>query len=182
MMKLVLFLVLTIPLVLVSRRSLFKVKKHGLYRFITWECALWLAIENLLLATTEPKGLWYLVASGLTLGSLIIVVVALVTMQRHGQVSRQRHDETLFAFEKTTELVSTGLFRYIRHPMYTSLLCLIWGLYLRQPQSLLLVVAVFGSLSCIAAALIEERENLEFFGDSYREYMHSTRRFIPFVF
>lgn len=182
MSELLWFMVLSLPLIYLSWRSLFKLKKHGLYRFITWECVLWIAIQNYHYEAGGNMDLRLSVASVLTMSSLVIVIAALITMRRHGQASKQRHDETLFAFEKTTELVTNGLFRYIRHPMYASLLCLIWGLFFRQPQSFLLVIALIGTLSCCLAALIEEQENLDFFGEKYQQYMQQTKRFIPFVF
>lgn len=44
--KLVIFGALTIPLLVVSRKSLLNLKSHGFYRFLSWECILWLAVSN----------------------------------------------------------------------------------------------------------------------------------------
>lgn len=44
-----------------------------------------------------------------------------------GKPASHRHDETLMSFEKTTALVTTGIYRRIRHPLYGSLLFLAWG-------------------------------------------------------
>jgi protein-S-isoprenylcysteine O-methyltransferase Ste14 len=66
--------------------------------------------------------------------------------------------------------------------MYASLLWLAWGVFLKWPT-----VAAAG-LAAVASALLwltaraEEREDLAYFGDAYREYMERTRRFVPFVF
>ena len=182
MTELIVFLILSIPLLILSRRSILNPKKHGLYRFITWESALWIGIQNHQYQVGGGIDLRISAASILTMSSLALVISALVTMRRHGRISRQRKDETLFDFEKTTELVTSGLFRYIRHPMYTSLLCLIWGFFFRAPHMSLLIVALVGSLACYLAAVIEEQENLEFFGEQYREYMRRSKRFIPFLF
>ena len=182
MSNLLVFVLLSVPLVYLSWRSMFSLRNHGFYRLIVWECALWLGIQNHQYEVGGGVDLSLTPATFLTLGSLIIVIWALATMYRHGQVSQQRHDSTLFEFEKTTELVDKGLFRYIRHPMYTSLLCLMWGFFWRQPTWPLLAVALLGSFACYMAALIEERENLEFFGEKYQEYMRSTKRFVPFVY
>jgi len=57
----------------------------------------------------------------------------------------------------------------------------LWGILLRNVEISLLLVALLGTLTCITAALIEERENIEYFGDSYREYMRRSKRFIPFL-
>jgi len=182
MLKIVVFLILSLPLIYLSWRTLFSPDKHGLYRFITWELILWIAVQNYQFLQVEQFNSRLVISSLLLLSSALLVVWAFVVMRREGRVSQQREDETLFGFEKTTTLVTSGIFGYIRHPMYTSLLCLLWGVLLRNVEIPLLLVALLGTLTCVIAALIEERENLEYFGESYRQYMRSSKRFIPFLF
>ena len=181
MLKFIVFVVLSLPLIYLSWRSLFNPDKHGLYRFITWESILWIAVQNYRYLQVEQFNIRLLISSLLLVTSALLVVWAFVVMRREGRVSRQREDETLFGFEKTTALVTVGIFRYIRHPMYTSLLCLLWGVLLRNVEIGLLLVALLGTLMCIVAALIEERENLEYFGENYRQYMRRSKRFVPFL-
>jgi hypothetical protein len=45
-MKIVLFAILSLPILALSWRTLFSLKNHGLYRLVVWECILWLAIQN----------------------------------------------------------------------------------------------------------------------------------------
>jgi protein-S-isoprenylcysteine O-methyltransferase Ste14 len=181
MLKIVIFLMLSLPLIYISRRTLFSPDKHGLYRFITWELILWIAVHNSAHLLVEEFNSRLVLSSLLMITSALLVVWSFLVMRREGRVSHQREDETLFGFEKTTVLVTAGIFGYIRHPMYTSLLCLLWGVLLRNVEVSLLLVALLGTLTCITAALIEERENLDYFGDSYREYMRRSKRFIPFL-
>src|SRR6056297_1663942 len=164
MLKIVAFLVLSLPLIYVSWRTLFSPDKHGLYRFITWELVLWIAVHNSHYLLVEEFNSRQVLSSLLMITSALLVVWSFIGMRREGRVSPQREDATLFGFEKTTTLVTSGVFGYIRHPMYTSLLCLLWGVLLRNVEMALLLVAVLGTLTCITAALIEERENLEYFG------------------
>ena len=78
--------------------------------------------------------------------------------------------------------METGLYRYIRHPMYSSLLFLAWGAFLKHitPLTSMLILAVSGFLT--ACARVEERENIRFFGSVYDEYMQRTGMFIPRLF
>ena len=181
MIKILVFLMLSLPLVYLSWRSLFSLDKHGLYRFVTWESILWIVVQNYQYLLVEQFNARLLVSSLLLVTSALLVIWASVVMRREGRVSQQREDETLFGFEKTTALVTVGIFHYIRHPMYSSLLCLLWGVLLRNVESGLLLVALFGSVMCVVAALIEERENLAYFGETYRQYMNNSKRFIPFL-
>jgi protein-S-isoprenylcysteine O-methyltransferase Ste14 len=96
-------------------------------------------------------------------------------------VSKQRRDHTLLGFEKTTVLIESGIFKHIRHPMCSSLLLLAWGILLRHIEVILLVVALIATCSGVVAALMEEKENIAYFGESYRHYTLKTKRFIPCV-
>jgi protein-S-isoprenylcysteine O-methyltransferase Ste14 len=79
-------------------------------------------------------------------------------------------------------LVRTGIYRFIRHPMYSSFFLL--GL----AQLLLLPNWVGGGAGIIGAALLyalriqrEEKMMLENFGDEYRLYMRQTKRLVPWI-
>ena len=53
------------------------------------------------------------------------------------QIEKQdtgRIDASLYAFEKTSKLVTVGLYRYICHPLYSSLFFLGWGVFFKSPS------------------------------------------------
>jgi protein-S-isoprenylcysteine O-methyltransferase Ste14 len=85
-------------------------------------------------------------------------------------------------FEKTTSLVTTGAYRYIRHPLYSSLLFLTWGVFFKNPSWLGGLLGVMATSFLVATARIEEAEDIRFFGPAYRAYMNGTKMFVPFVF
>ncbi len=98
-----------------------------------------------------------------------------------GHSEREEMPENL-SFENTVNVVETGLYRYIRHPMYSSLLLLGWGAFKKHitPISIVLILTVTGFL--IACAKVEESENIRFFRSVYKSYMQRTRMFIPWLF
>jgi protein-S-isoprenylcysteine O-methyltransferase Ste14 len=79
-------------------------------------------------------------------------------------------------------LVSQGPYRLVRHPMYTSALCIAFGL-----ACLLQSWACFG-VFCIYVILIlllipaEERVVQQAYGDGYAAYRRTTKRLLPFVY
>ena len=78
-------------------------------------------------------------------------------------------------------LVTTGIYKYIRHPQYTGLLLMSMGMLIEWatlPMLILYPVMVF---LYVRLAMREERDMIAEFGDAYREYMKRTKRFIPFV-
>ena len=180
-MKVIFFCILSLPLLTLSWRTLFSLKNHGLYRLVVWECILWLSIQNYRYLIVEKFDLQQLISSALMIASLVFVLSAVFIMRKKGRVSKQRRDHTLFGFEKTTVLIESGIFKHVRHPMYSSLLFLAWGILLRNIEVTLLIIALIATCSCLFAALMEEKENIEYFGERYRHYMLKTKMFIPYV-
>jgi protein-S-isoprenylcysteine O-methyltransferase Ste14 len=77
-------------------------------------------------------------------------------------------------------LVTDGVFRYIRHPMYAA--HLLWGI--AQVFLLQNWIAGFSMLvtflpEYLYRPLVEERMMIEQFGDEYRAYMKRTGRYFP---
>lgn len=78
------------------------------------------------------------------------------------------------------ELVTTGPYRRIRHPIYTGLILAMVGTALATTLYGLIVAAVLSGFF-IYSATREEAYLTEQFQDSYRDYKHSTKMLIPFV-
>lgn len=180
-MQLLIFLVLLLVLAWFCRRQLMNPKCHGFYRFFAFAGLLWLLVRGLPLWHDRPLSLNQLAATTLLMLSLFFVVSGVRRLRLEGgRRSRQAPAEN-FAFENTARLVTTGIYHYVRHPMYSSLLFLCWGLYLKEISVSGLVVALVVTASLFAAARVEERENRAFFGHSYDHYRQHSRLFIPFV-
>jgi protein-S-isoprenylcysteine O-methyltransferase Ste14 len=52
---------------------------------------------------------------------------------------------------------------------------------MKDPGSLTLVPGLVNFIALYTTARIEEKEMIEKFGDTYRDYMRETKMFIPFV-
>jgi len=102
-------------------------------------------------------------------------------LKKVGKPAKIRGEETLFEFEKTSELVDTGIFKTIRHPLYSSLIFLTWGIFLKQPTAFLLVISVLSTVFLYLTAISDEKECIRYFGEKYVEYRKRTKMFIPMV-
>lgn len=74
-------------------------------------------------------------------------------------------------------LVTGGLYRYVRHPLYTAGLLFIWLFPVMTCN--LLAINIGLSIYVITGAFIEERKLLREFGQAYAEYKKRTPMLIP---
>jgi protein-S-isoprenylcysteine O-methyltransferase Ste14 len=78
------------------------------------------------------------------------------------------------------ELVSTGPYRWVRHPIYSGILLGLLGTAL--VVNLFFLIAFAGALGYfVYSATVEERLMLDAFPDAYPEYRAHTKMLIPFV-
>jgi len=165
-----------------SRKPLSKPGSHGFYRFFAWEAILALLVLNHHIWGDDPYSPHQLTSWLLMLISIALVVVGVLTLKRDGAPGEQRSDGSFYEFEKTTQLVSHGIFAYIRHPMYASLLALAWGAFFQDPSLTGTLCAGVATLALWLTAKTDERECLAYFGEAYARYMQRTKRFIPYLF
>ncbi|MBI5963374.1 MAG: isoprenylcysteine carboxylmethyltransferase family protein [Chloroflexi bacterium] len=83
----------------------------------------------------------------------------------------------LFEVEKSGQLVTRGLYRVIRHPLYTFGLLFIWLTPSATQNSL--TVYIGATIYTLVGAYFEERKLLREFGASYAEYKKKTPMLIP---
>lgn len=181
--EIITFLVLTCVLILFSRKSLLRPRSHGFYRFFAWEFLAALLILNLKTWFKDPFS-WHQVLSWILLiFSLVPLVLGVHALRRKGRPVSQREGEPqLLAFEKTSALVTSGIFGYIRHPLYCSLVLLTLGTFFKQPGWLNGLLAVATILMLFMTAKVDEAECIRFFGEDYQNYMQRTKMFIPYLF
>ena len=107
---------------------------------------------------------------GLIAMSLVWVLIAQVNMGRSWRIGI---DHT-----RATDLVSSGLFRFSRNPIFLGMVALLAGLVLVQPDALTMAAMVAGFVSISVQIRFEERHLLELHGDAYAQYCSKVRRWI----
>ncbi len=83
----------------------------------------------------------------------------------------------LFEAEKKGTLVTRGLYRIMRHPLYTFGLLFIWLTSTVTQNSL--TVYIGATIYTLAGAYFEEQKLLREFGEAYAEYKKKTPMLIP---
>jgi protein-S-isoprenylcysteine O-methyltransferase Ste14 len=112
------------------------------------------------------------------LGVMVLVVSTWLFWRSHADLGKNWFVSVQFREGHT--LVTRGVFRHMRHPMYASQW--LWGI----AQTLLLqnwIAGLIGLVGFIPMYLLrvpsEERMMLEHFGEAYRSYMKRTGRVFP---
>ena len=177
-----LFGLLSIPVVIISWRTILNIRSHGFYRFLSWECIIWLFISNYKSWFDYPFSITQIISWIFLMFSGFLVIAGVIIMKRIGKQGKNRDEKELYQFEKTSELIDKGIFKYIRHPLYSSLLFLTWGIFLKNTTEILLFIALLSTTFLFITAIFEEKECINFFGEKYNEYMKRNKRFIPYIF
>lgn len=115
------------------------------------------------------------------LGAIIFAVALWLFYRVHKELGRNWSDS--LEVREQHKLVTDGLYRHVRHPMYTAFF--LWAL----AQALLLPNWIAGPAGLVGFGTLflfrvgrEEQMMLDNFGDDYREYMRRTARLIPGIY
>jgi protein-S-isoprenylcysteine O-methyltransferase Ste14 len=147
---------------------------HGITRFFAFESIFVLLLLNLKVWFHDPFSVQQIISWILLFGSIYPGLAGYLLLKRRGKSEQ--------SFENTTALVKSGIFRYIRHPLYCSLLLLGTGIMFKDTGNLQLVADAINLVAIYLTARIEEKEMIAKFGDAYIQYMGETKMFIPWLF
>jgi protein-S-isoprenylcysteine O-methyltransferase Ste14 len=169
------------PVILIPWKTIFDYKSHGFYRFFSWESIIWLIATNYKYWFKDPFSINQLFSWIFLIVSGYFIIIGVIILKKMGKPKSDRNEKSLYQFEKTTELIEQGIFKYIRHPLYASLIFLTWGIFLKSTSFELLVVSIISTLFLYLTAIFDEKECIKFFGNKYIEYMKRSKMFIPYI-
>lgn len=113
----------------------------------------------------------------------LVVAIAALTMFRLTHKALGRNWSVSLEVRESHKLISSGIYRHVRHPMYTAFW--LWAV----AQALLLPNWFAGCAGLVGFGILffgrikkEEELMLEKFGDDYRAYMSRTSRVIPWIY
>ena len=146
---------------------------HGIFRFVSFESILILVLLNYPVWFNNPMAWQQLISWVLLGGSFLVAFFGFYLFYHHGKPAD--------GMEETTTLIKSGLYRYIRHPLYLSLILGGFGVMMKDIKWLSLFLAIVNLLALYLTAKVEEREMIKRFGKDYEQYMSTTKMFIPYV-
>jgi protein-S-isoprenylcysteine O-methyltransferase Ste14 len=85
-------------------------------------------------------------------------------------------------YKEGQTLVTTGPYRYVRHPIYTSMILMFIGTILYYGSPFIAIFFVVLTIDFVLRTRKEEQIMIELFGEKYTEYMKRTKRLIPLIY
>jgi len=146
---------------------------HGVARFFAFESVFILVLLNYKTWFTNPFSPFQIASWLFLILSGYVVITGYLLLKRKGKPDSN--------FENTSLLVKSGIYGYIRHPLYLSIFLLGTGVMLKDPEPVQLLLGGINLIAVYITARIEENEMIAKFGDNYRLYMTETKMFIPFI-
>lgn len=135
---------------------------------------------TLMWLTEQSMASWSLNLVGQQVLALLLVISGLALMMLAAWQLRQARTTILpFAPERTRQLVTQGIYRYSRNPIYLGdlLLLLAWAVWLGNGFTLIWLPGFIAYMNRIQIAA-EEQALTAKFGLAYRDYCHTVRRWL----
>jgi protein-S-isoprenylcysteine O-methyltransferase Ste14 len=115
-----------------------------------------------------------------TLAVIFLALAALLSWSSARTLGRQwRFDAGL---NVDHELVTSGAYRFVRHPIYSSMLCMLLGTgFMVAPMLILAISTVIFIVGTEIRVRIEDNLLASRFGDRFLEYQQRVGAYIPFL-
>ena len=129
----------------------------------------------------QPYDLEPGVAGALTGIRVLGVVVLMLALReydlgRFSGVAQIRAQKAAIPLSEDEPLITGGLHRFVRHPLYLGVYLILWG---GATDDFGLATAVWGSAYLVIGAAFEDRKLLVLYGDEFRDYKDRIPALIP---
>lgn len=130
--------------------------------------------NNGIIRVIDISSLWQGVSIFFLIGGLVIAIAARKTLGDNWS--------SRVVIKKDHKLIVRGVYAYVRHPIYSGVLCMCAGTLMNLDLNSGLSIFVFIFLLLLFKSKREEELLLEYFGKEYSEYMARTKMLVPFVY
>jgi len=109
--------------------------------------------------------------------------IAILTIFFIMRIAGQKEIGVSLGLKGKSGLVTSGIYRRMRHPLYVSNMLLVMGLALLFKSIYAFLFSIIYSLFFLPIIYFEERDLLEKYGEEYQEYKRKVpRMLIPWIF
>ena len=138
-------------------------------------------ISKIALPVTLLAGLYLLVSGNLfSINIFLVVQLLAAAVMPWARRSFQPGQFNIHAEPQEGSMISSGPYKFIRHPMYASALVIIWSGILGHFSPVNLIIAVIVTIVVSIRITIEEQYLRAHF-PTYLDYSRKTKLVIPFI-
>ncbi|MFX0016669.1 MAG: methyltransferase family protein [Promethearchaeota archaeon] len=115
------------------------------------------------------------------IGIIFIIIGGII--QVFSRIQLGKYGSGMLVIEDDHQLVTRGIYRYIRHPIYLGGAMVGFGTELAFRSLIVPLLGIFYSFLLIKPRMDQEEKILsEEFSDEYKSYIKRTRRLLPFIY
>ena len=111
----------------------------------------------------------------------VIITVVGMALEFSTQLNLGKNYSTTLHISEGQSLVTSGPYRYVRHPMYTALIMVGVGIGILSTSWYFLIPFIATGIVVAFRIRREEEAMIEKFGDEYIQYAQVTGRFFPLI-
>ena len=175
MLKIIIFFIFSLIILKISWPDILNIHGRKFYRFFALEFLFLLILVNFGYWLKNPFTLFRIITWMILCGSFILASYAIYQLLQDGKPRISVNIET------TTSMATSKIYKYIRHPLYSSLILLGAVTLIKNPSLLATSLFSVATVFLYATARTEEKENILKFGRDYAIYMKRTSMFFPFL-
>lgn len=114
-------------------------------------------------------------------GRLVFLTMALLSFRVFVLSFRRVRLSQFLGFQSSenNQLIVTGIYRHMRHPLYFATIALVAGLFAAIPSDKNLIMLSITTLYVIVGAFLEEGRLMNEFGEKYAVYRNHTPMLLP---
>jgi protein-S-isoprenylcysteine O-methyltransferase Ste14 len=114
------------------------------------------------------------------IGLIMVIIGASISITARRELGTNWAHAFEYQVKQQQTMVTSGIYKYIRHPIYTGIILGFIGgeLVAKSYLALLGIVLIIGAYH---QAKLEEKLLLSHYKESYRKYINKTRMFIPYL-
>lgn len=173
-LKLLLFITLSALAVIASLHAWRTKQSYGFFRFVGFESLSVLIVVNTDYWFREPFSVHQLISWTIFVISTAVAAYGSYLLKTVGKAQNR-------VIEGTQTVVETGVYRYIRHPLYGALAFIGWGVFFKNIGLINGSLAFVATIFWFVTARYEEHFNIVQLGEAYSGYMKRTKMFIPYL-